>query len=341
MEKHLRHLPKTEKGDKCLNCGHNLDHDDNFCPRCSQLNNIKRVTFMDWIREILGDFFAYDSRVKNSLIPLLLNPGQLSIDYNKGQRASHIHPVRLYLVVSFILFLSISLVNLKEDYAKAENTDTVDLTESSLNGSNKASIYSVFDKQEIDDTLIDISRKNYVDRFILYLLDIKKHNNINYKAVSDRYNFEKTTLDRFTYNKAVEYSTFTFDKLGSYIFKKLPIIAFIFLPFFVLFLNLIHYKKDILYLEHLVFAFHAQSTFFFLILLSEIVTLISEPLGDFIGYSTMFVIFPIYLFLALKKFYQYKTIMKTVLMFAVINFIYIATASLAFLFGVFFALFSY
>jgi len=339
MENHLRHLPKLEKGETCLNCGHTLNDNDNFCSRCGQLNNIRRVTFIDWIKEILGDFFAYDSRVKNSLLPLLLNPGQLSIDYNKGQRASHIHPTRLYLVISFILFLSISLVSLKEYYAKNDNPETTSNT--TVNGSTNASIYSVFDKREINDTLIEISHNNYGDRFILYLLDIRKYNSINYKAASDRYKFEKTTLDKFTYNKAIEYSTFTFDKLGGVLEKKLPIIAFIFLPFFVIFLNLMHYKKDILYLEHLVFAFHTQSIFFLLILLSEIITLIYDPLGDFVGYSILFVIFPIYLLLALKKFYKYKTIKKTLLMFTVINFTYIVTASLFFLFGVFFALFSY
>ena len=340
MEKHLRHLPKLDKGETCLNCGHKLQGDDNFCSRCGQLNNTKRQTFMDWVREVLGDFFAYDSRLLNSLTPLLLKPGQLSIDYINGKRSSHIHPMRLYLVVSFIMFLLISITDFKEKYTLTEDSNT-EITNVSFNGSKNSSIYSIFDKDIIDDSLIDISRKNYRDRFMLYLLDIKKYDNLDYEKARERYDFKKTSLDKFTFNKAVEYSTFTFDKLGDLLIDKLPVIAFLFLPFFVIFLNLIHYKKDILYLEHLVFAFHTQSALFILMIIGEIFTLIYQPLGDFIVNSFSLVIFPIYLFIALKKYYKYKTYKKTIVMFLTINTIYLTSAFLAFVLGIFFTFFSY
>ena len=342
MEKHLRHLPKLKKGNSCLNCGHDLTEDSNFCPRCGQINDTKRLTFMDWIREILSDFFSYDSRLQNSLTPLFKKPGQLSIDYIKGKRSSHIHPIRLYLVVSFIFFLLNTISDFKDNYINT-NKNTIVYSEPSfnINGGDEASIYTIFTDKTISDSLITLSESRYRDRFILYLLDIKKYNNKDYKTASNRYHFKKTALDRFTFNKAVEYSSFTYKKLGVILEKKLPIIAFLFLPFFVIFLNLLHYKKDILYLEHLVFAFYTQSVLFVMLIIEEIITIVYEPLGDSIGKIFIFIIFPIYLFLALKKFYDYPTFKKTFAMFVLLNFIYFSTALLTFIIGIFLTLFSY
>ncbi len=297
---------------------------------------------MDWIREILSDFFSYDSRLQNSVTPLFKNPGQLSIDYIKGERSSHIHPIRLYLVVSFIFFLLNTISDFKDNYINTnENTIVSSDSDFSINGGNEDSIYTIFNDSIISDSLIKLSKNRYRTRFFLYLLDIKKYNNKDYKTVSNRYHFEETALDRFTFNKAIEYSSFTYKKLGVILEKKLPIIAFLFLPFFVIFLNLLHYKKDILYLEHLVFAFYTQSVLFTMLIIEEILTIIYEPLGDFSGNIFIFIIFPIYLFLALKKFYKYPTIKKTIAMFVVINFIYLSTALLTFIIGMFLTFFSY
>ena len=342
METNLSHLPKLKKGNTCLNCGHILTEEDNFCPRCGQLNDTTRLTFMDWVREILSDFISYDSRLRNSLLPLFKNPGQLSIDYINGQRSSHIHPIRLYLIASFLFFLISSITSFKEHYITTSKsvTDSSNF-DISINDDNEGSIYSIVDNITINDSLINVSKNSYKSRFILYLLDIKKYNNKDYKTASDRYNFEKTNLDKFAFYKAIEYSTLTLKELGSVLEKKLPIIAFTFLPFFVIFLNLIHYKKDILYLEHLVFAFYTQSVLFLMLTFEEIASLIYEPLGDTIGNIFIFLIFPIYLFIALKKFYKYPSIKRTVIIFLLLNFIYFFTAFLAIVFGTFFAFFTY
>ncbi|MCK5907079.1 MAG: DUF3667 domain-containing protein [Flavobacteriales bacterium] len=337
MEKHLRHLPILEKGEACLNCGHNLVEDDNFCPRCGQINSIKRVTFIDMIKETLGDFIAYDSRLSNSLIPLFKKPGQLSLDYISGKRASHIHPMRLYLVVSFVFFLLNSIDNIQSKYFEAPNADE----ELTFNGSTNSDIYSVFDTNKLNDSLIDSSKENKLDRFVLFLLDIKENGVNKYESVTSKYELESSFTNKLIYTKAVEYSTFTFDKLGEMLSNKLPIIAFLFLPVFVIFLNLIHRKRDILYLEHLIFAFNTQSLLFILLAFATLIGLFYDFGGDIIEITTLFIVFPIYLFLALKKFYNYNTNKKAVLMFIAINTIYIITATLTLLAGILFTFFTY
>jgi hypothetical protein len=339
MEKHLRHLPKLKKGEYCLNCGHFLSEDDNFCPRCGQLNDTRRPTFMDWVREILGDFFAYDSRLINSIKPLLTQPGQLSIDYIKGKRASHIHPIRLYLIVSFVLFLFISLSNFKDKYILPEDQTEENIVD--INGKKDISIYSIFTDLNIKDSLVKSAENKYRDRFAVYLLDLKKYNEKNYEKVSKRYPFKKDIVDKLIFNKAVEYAQFSFDKMGSILYQKTPLISLLFLPFFVIFLNLIHYKKDILYLEHLVFTFNTQSVLFILMIVSEILSLFYEPLGDIVESTFLIIIFPIYLFMALRNFYQYPNIKRTVLMFVLLNITYLSSAIFTFILGVFLTFFAY
>ncbi len=343
MENHLRHLPKLEKGDTCLNCGSPLQDKDNFCPRCGQVNDTKRLSFVDWIKEILGDFFAYDSRLSNSLIPLLKNPGQLSIDYIKGQRASHIHPIRLYLVVSFILFFFTSIESWKTEYTDnptIKNLEVID-SDKEIKKIEGSSIDIAFDSIKINDTLANNSKNNYTDRFLLFMLEIKRNNIKTYDEILDKYNFEKRLIDKYIFKKALDYSTFSTDKLGELIYEKLPIVSFIFLPFFVIFLNLFHRKKDILYLEHLVFAFHVQTVLFLLLTISTIIGIFLVSADDMASSITLFLIFPIYLFLALKKFYKYSSIKKAIFMFITLNSVYIIVALLAFFANILFAFFSY
>ena len=59
--------------------------------------------------EITGDLFDLDSRIWRTLVALLFRPGHLSAEFIAGRRARYLPPLRLYLVISFILFLTIGI----------------------------------------------------------------------------------------------------------------------------------------------------------------------------------------------------------------------------------------
>lgn len=301
------------------------------------MNDTKRATFMDMVRETLGNFLAYDSRFSNSFVPLLKNPGQLSLDYIAGERASHIHPMRLYLVTSFVLFFLTSISNWETRYSEAPRC--------SLPGEaadmENAPAYSTSGALEIDETTIKKARESHVNMFLLFFADIERNDTKNYTEAAARYNLEESKIDRFIFKKAFGYSTLSFDRFGTYLHKKVPIIAFIFLPFFVVFLNILHLKKDILYIEHLVFAFHVQSALFLMLIASTLVGLFYAKGEGVIGNAAFFLIFPAYLYLALKRFYGYPSHIKAILMFVVINFTYAIAALLTFVVGVLFTLILY
>jgi hypothetical protein len=57
------------------------------------------------IRDAFGDLFELDSRLWQTLVPLVIRPGQLTRDYLLGRRARFMPPFRTYLVLSVVFFL--------------------------------------------------------------------------------------------------------------------------------------------------------------------------------------------------------------------------------------------
>ena len=104
---------KAEKfrSNKCLNCNHNLELTDIYCPSCSQLNSTKQLSIKDFFGEFLSSIFTYDSRLRYTLKDLLLKPGIISKNYVKGQRLKYANPFRFFLSVSITYFLLQGIVN--------------------------------------------------------------------------------------------------------------------------------------------------------------------------------------------------------------------------------------
>lgn len=96
---------KNTKGIECLNCEQPISNVDNFCSNCGQVNDTKPLSIKQYITELLGGFFAFDTRTINTIKPLLFNPGKVTKEYIKGERMKYVNPFQLYLHVSIIFFL--------------------------------------------------------------------------------------------------------------------------------------------------------------------------------------------------------------------------------------------
>ncbi|NAY92451.1 DUF3667 domain-containing protein [Muricauda sp. JGD-17] len=99
---------------------------------------------------------------------------------------------------------------------------------------------------------------------------------------------------------------------GSFInatLSKLPFVIFFFLPIFAVFISLVYIRKKYTYTDHLIFSFHNQSLLFILLLLS----LIIDTIFDTSTAGIFLLVFGIYLYKAMRKFYgqgRFKTILK-------------------------------
>jgi hypothetical protein len=95
------------KKESCLNCGRPLV--GAYCAQCGQQDIDRRQPFWKLLADILRETFDFDSRVARTLSALLIRPGFLTLEYCAGRRAKFSPPLRLYLLVSVLFFLSLTL----------------------------------------------------------------------------------------------------------------------------------------------------------------------------------------------------------------------------------------
>jgi hypothetical protein len=108
-------LPRSSKGKvmlevkTCKNCDHRLQADDLFCARCGQEARDAGESMRAFVQHFLNDYFTFDSKIVRSFKPLLFNPGFLTSEFLAGRRVRYIPPLRMYLFISIVFFLMLSL----------------------------------------------------------------------------------------------------------------------------------------------------------------------------------------------------------------------------------------
>lgn len=157
--------------------------------------------------------------------------------------------------------------------------------------------------------------KRYGKRIDIYSDFYSKNKLLSPAAALKKIGHHNNTFNRWLYKKVVDFDFFKNnpDFAYSYFIAKLPIVIFLFMPIFALFIKLLYIRrKQFTYMEHLVFAFHVQSLFFVVL----IITLIFDYfLNTSLFTSLAFIAFLIYLYKAMRKFYQqgrFKTFVKFV-----------------------------
>ncbi|MEE2690998.1 MAG: DUF3667 domain-containing protein [Pseudomonadota bacterium] len=91
----------------CLSCGATLA--GAYCHDCGQKNDDLRRSSLRLARDFVEDTFAFDSRMWRTLALMAAKPGVVPTDYAHGRRSRYTPPVRLFLVVSFLFFLTLGL----------------------------------------------------------------------------------------------------------------------------------------------------------------------------------------------------------------------------------------
>ena len=92
----------------CENCGSPLH--GKYCRDCGQRRDSPIRSLPRLMREALDHMFSADSRLWRTLRDLLLRPGALTRRYLNGGRVHYTPPFRLYILLSLIFFLGLSLL---------------------------------------------------------------------------------------------------------------------------------------------------------------------------------------------------------------------------------------
>ncbi len=216
---------KNIKGIECLNCKQPIASVDNFCSNCGQVNDTKPLSLKQYISELLGGFFAFDTRTINTLIPLLLKPGEVSKAYIQGERMKYVNPFKLYLHTTILFFLISGIFLSLDKYKKFEKEDSTAKKELTIdtnlqnktfnlgyktgqnlykNGQEKAIFTDEINKKvkniltqkkfttTVNDTLLGVKKKDS----ILNIFITKKINQA-YKNISKNEDFKNDSLIDF------------------------------------------------------------------------------------------------------------------------------------------------
>jgi hypothetical protein len=105
---------------RCANCQANLT--GAYCADCGQKAHTDDRSLGALLHGVLGTLISYDNKFWTTLVPLLLRPGTLTRDHVEGRRQRHFDPVRMFLLVSVLVFIAPDTMNvpvyeLSDDWA--------------------------------------------------------------------------------------------------------------------------------------------------------------------------------------------------------------------------------
>lgn len=89
----------------CENCHAQVN--GMYCSQCGQSIESTLKYFWTVILHLLDDIFSFDSRASRTLFPLVFRPGFLTNEYIAGRRVHYVPPLRLYLFISIVFFLTL------------------------------------------------------------------------------------------------------------------------------------------------------------------------------------------------------------------------------------------
>ena len=94
--------------DRCKNCGTALAAE--YCPSCGQRNVDLERPLVELVGEVLRESFDFDGRAFRTIWTLIRWPGLLTTEFLAGYRKKYTPPFRLYLVISILFFLVVTLI---------------------------------------------------------------------------------------------------------------------------------------------------------------------------------------------------------------------------------------
>ena len=346
------------RGKTCLNCQLPLDKCDNFCPNCGQKNTTKKLSFGDFFVQLFSGLFNYDSRFQRTVRVLLFNPGRISKDFVNGKRIRYANPFQFYLSASIIFFLIAGISDKFEGVNFADQQDEIqvgmdkiqkdsllraELNEINALKENNIKVDSLFNTvpKNIDqeketykdiyvsekelDTL-NLAEKNF-KKLRLFYKYYKETKLVDSDAGLNELNYNTTAWNIWLYQKAIKFDLFYNNPqlFADYFIAKLPFIIFFYLPVFALFIWLLYLRRPFNYMEHLIFAFHVQTTLFVLYIIGY---LIDYLLNSNWGFGLANTVFVFYLYKAMRNFYGQGRV-KTILKFIILNIIFFTLATIA------------
>jgi len=320
--------PKASSNEFCLNCGTKLHN--KFCHHCGQKDIPKRQTLGELWTNFISSFWSYEGKFFQTTKYILIRPGFLAIEYNKGKRESYYHPARMYVFISFVFFLlffSLPDSDGDEESDSMSEADRKELVEDLKEAGIDTLVQDSSLQKIISGAIADSSKSVFKNKA---KGKKKKNKGVSFtgpeyksareydsvqstlpEAERDGWFLQKLNRRASELNERYKNDDQSFGKdFGEAFANNFSKVLFWLLPVFALLLKLLYIRKDYFFSEHLVFSIYYYNFFFLVTSFSMLIQLI--PWLDWLGVVIGFWIF-FYLLFAMKRMYGQrwgKTILK-------------------------------
>ena len=283
---------------RCLNCEVPLT--GRWCANCGQKHLDGPPTMALFFEELIAALTHADSRFWRTLKALLLRPGFLAREFFDGRRVSYLPPVRLYLGISLVFFLWLSIGAAWDREQQSDASEVVDKIESArIEQLGKlAQVAPDFIDPESDSAPDpdDVCQSNYSGEFEDF---INSH-------------FEES-CKRLQQDGGYEF-------LQSFM-RKLPTAMFMLMPLFAVCMKLWYWRPRRYFTEHLVLQIQNHSAIFLFALMANVIErIIGGALGSVVVLAALLYI-PVYNYRSLRVYYQ-QGVALTRLKFFSLMFVY-------------------
>jgi hypothetical protein len=307
----------------CKNCERPFDQEYSFCPHCGQKSK-DELTIGVLFYNTISNYFSFDARFLKSFFPLLFRPGYLAKKFIEGKRLLYLHPAQLYLFISVVFFFLFSF-NVREQ-VRSVNDDFAKTMVKPI------AIDSIIPEVKMDSLEMKEFKKvmkenqkftGLTDAKIDSIADLTNQGNFNTSFgfnqkiidsliaidVTDAEIYKEMGMDEdagaFKRRLYAQMLKFYKNREGGSVlqavYDTIPIAMFFLLPIFAIILKLLFYRRG-------GFAFHLVFSFYFFSFLFTVFSIILGlnfiwEIPDWLDWTIIFSTF-VYLFLAIKNFYQ-------------------------------------
>lgn len=331
--------------ENCLNCGTALS--GQYCGNCGQRSRSRLISLWELVSDAFGDLFELDSRIWNTLVPLLVRPGKLTYEYLQGRRVRFMPPFRTYLVLSILFFL-VLLFDPKEDFGiffepTAEQTELSDedatdtselgkevidelvaeglIPEDSFKGKstdqmaeqNAGKVESGEDRDEPGIRVLASDSNEDCNDWSLDEFATELPEWVVRRLTKERL---QALCEKVTADDGAALADKLKDNIPAALFTLLPLMAFV--------LKLLYPLSKRYYVEHLLFVVHFHAFFFLILILqmlfSRLGTMLALPeniIAITLVTATLYI--PVYLYKAMRKVYGQRHLVTALKFVAVVG----------------------
>ena len=232
----------------CENCGTSLS--GSFCSACGQHAIDYRRSFGRVFLDVLDSFLNWDSKFFGTLALLITRPWYLTNEFVAGKRVRHLHPLRLYLLVSIVFFFGV--------HELAKRADVHNDKPKEMTPEQRASLETELAKlphEEAETVRAEVTSPLNAKPFIAIETDDHDPKSPFGKWLNDKI---KMKIGENGINAKVFLLT---------VVSNLPAMMLCCIPLFAFVLKTLYLRKHVLYIDHLIYALHIHSFSYVAILL--------------------------------------------------------------------------